>query len=154
MPTGGRRKREETITGTWESPGMMEDSQEVQEEEVAPAEVRTADFVRLNTMVGKYYAGSVLPATAFEELSNLLKLGAVEYDYTATEQSLAGTESDRAILASIERPVALTVPQAPWVNGSAANLMGAKYIPFRPSQRVEIPQEPTIKVVTDEVNQF
>lgn len=134
MPANARTKiRKDAelaeLTGTWESPGMSPELENQFDESVEEVkEVKTSEFVRCVGPVGQYPAGSVLPATAFEFLDNLLKLGAVEYDLEATEEKLGGDEQTRYLLASTKRPVALTVPQAPWITASAANLLGATYI--------------------------
>lgn len=124
------------LTGTWDSPGLApeteeEVTEEVEEAETASVRPKTSAFVRCVGPVGQYPAGSVLPATAFEYLENLLKLGAVEYDFEATEEKLGGDEQTQYLLASTKRPVALTVPQAPWISASAANLLGATYLSQR-----------------------
>jgi len=131
MPVNTRRRKEEQeesteeITGSWNTPGMDETIQELPDDEIPP--VKPAAFVRCLTQVGRITQGSIVPAASFEFLQNLLECGAVEYDYTATEELFAGDEHTRQLLASVDRPVALTVPQAPWATAAAANLLGAHY---------------------------
>jgi hypothetical protein len=124
----------EAVTGTWESPDAAQpepepdEPLEEEEQEAAPPQ-RVAEFVRLNTAVGRFPQGSVLRAGNFEYLSNLLNLNAVEYDYEATEEHVAGSPDLLSALNSATFTNALSIPQAPWINEAAVTILGARYIP-------------------------
>lgn len=60
---------------------------EYEDEEIEEAP-EAAEYVRMVTYVGQYPAGSVLPATHFEQLERLLGVGAVVYEPKATRTSI------------------------------------------------------------------
>lgn len=137
MVISSRRERasrqqpeQEVSDPRWSSPPpAQEDGPEVNENEEVQEELKPAPFVRIVTHVGKYPVGSIVPTVTFEYLDNLLKLGAVQYDYTATEAYNTG-DSDYQALTSAQAVAAVqTIPPAPWINASPANLLGAKYVP-------------------------
>ena len=130
------------ITGTWSSPDT--DSQAIpadqalgaELEEPAPEPVKTSKFVRVvHNQVGMYPQDSVLPASAFEYLHNLLKLGAVVYDYEATEQAITGDAHNLASVAGVISASMRTIPTAPWSTAAAHNLLGAHYVSLLSTQR-------------------
>jgi hypothetical protein len=158
MPIGARQKKTQhekpVITGTWSAPTPEEAVTVVSD--VPEEEERTAAFVKLNTMVGRYPQGSILPASAFEYIDNLLNLGAVEYDFDATDEFIAGNREHVDLLASVQQSSARIIPQAPWVNASPQNLLGATYIPLLLSQQqfspspVSAPIEPTVTLTVED----
>lgn len=134
------------ITGTWSSPETdsitvpADEALGDTEEDIAPEPVKTSKFVRVvHNQVGMYPQGSVLPASAFEYLSNLIKLGAVVYDYEATEQIITGDAQNLASVTGVISAAMRTIPTAPWATAAAHNLLGAHYVSLLSTQRPWIP---------------
>lgn len=140
------------ITGTWSSPDtdlpvdaeIVENETEVEEE----PQTQPSDFVRiLHNQVGRYPRGSVLPVSAFEHLENLLNLGALEYDYTATAEHIEGNQEHMASVDGVGQVVLQTIPNAPWISAAAHNLLGATYVSIASSTRAWTPvAEPAVVI--------
>lgn len=124
------------ITGQWSSPedgsdAYQYESTDTDQEEESKPEVPKADFVRVvHGQVGMYPRGSVLPVSTFEYLQNLLDLGAVEYDYSATVKSVTGNPEHLATITNMARASMQILPSAPWITAAAHNLLGAYYTPL------------------------
>lgn len=161
MTIGARKSKstsaaiEEQVTGSWDDGSgdvAVEEFEQVDTQQPQAPKIKKAEFVRMVTMVGRYPAGSILPAAAFESLDRLLELGAVEYDFDASAEFIAGNPEHVALLASSQSLAPQTIPHAPWINSSPANLLGAKYVPIgrtvqsvvqlKPEPKIEAKPEP------------
>lgn len=99
--------------------------------EATPTDLGPSKFVRvLGDMVGRFPRDSILPAITFEYLDSLIAQGALAYDHTATQEHIAGDASLVQLLSDLQQAAAQVVPTAPWANASAANLLGAHYVPL------------------------
>lgn len=83
-----------------------------------------AEYVRMVTYVGQYPAGSVLPASHFEQIDRLLGLGAVVYEPNATQPSIiipggASDNTDSTSSAFLAGP-----PRTPWMAVTPEEVLG------------------------------
>lgn len=129
------------ITGTWSSPETDVVDDEV--EEIVEEIVREpAAFVRCLTHVGTFQQGSVVPTTTFEHVDRLIQLGAVEYDYTASEAISTGNPGDMASGMGVLSAAVHNIPNAPWVHAAAHNLLGNTYVSLAHTNRPWTPAPP------------
>lgn len=127
-----------TIPSNWFSPGFSDDKPtenvEISDDDnevVVDPPPPPATFVRVvHNQVGLYPRDSVLPASTFEYLDNLLALGAVVYDYNAIEQNITGNPEHMAMVTGVARAASQVLPTAPWISAAAHNLLGATYVPL------------------------
>ncbi len=141
-----------TLTGTWSSPETIASDEELWNEQPVLDDVideelvdtrPPAKFVRvMHTQVGMYPYGSVLPVSTFEYLDHLLKLGAIEYDYEATEETISGNPEHMATITGVMRAAVQTIPNAPWSTSAAHNLLGATYVSLAQTSQPWIPAPP------------
>lgn len=145
------------ITGTWSSADTERDDQPDQvvidtDFDAESEPVKTSPFVRVvHGQVGMYPYGSVVAASTFEYLTNLLDLGAIEYDYEATQQSITGNPEHLATVSGVLSAAMQTIPNAPWASAAAHNLLGAHYLSVLKSRQTwTMPSiEPTVTLPGD-----
>lgn len=132
------------ITGTWSSPDTdiedvgIESAFEPIEEPVR----EPAEWVRCLTHVGRFAQGSKVPASTFEYVDNLIALGALEYDYTATESFSAADPGNMASTMGVLSAAVHNIPNAPWVHAAAHNLLGNTYVSLAHTDRPWTPTPP------------
>lgn len=124
------------MTGTWSSPDLQVAEPEDKTETEPVAEVATAEYVRiLHNYVGLYAQGSIIPASAFEQVQRLIDAGAIEYAFGEVIQTLSGDQDAIDSVSGVLSASRQTIPSAPWSTSAAHNLLGAHYVSLAQVQR-------------------